>query len=79
MNAALHGSINHVAVAVTNLDDATSLLRPLLEFFGYQVSEPSPYAGARLTVNVNPHDGMAINRAVPSRVHGRAGRPMTWR
>ena len=57
----MHGSINHVALTVSDLDGAMTFFRPFLEYFGYAVSEPAPYAGSRLTVNVNPANGIAIN------------------
>ena len=58
---ALHGTLNHVSITVTDLDRAMEFFRPFLEFFGYTVGSPSPYAGTRLTVNVNEGNGIAIN------------------
>lgn len=40
---------------------AMEFFRPFLEFFGYTVGLASPYAGTRLTVNVNESNGIAIN------------------
>ena len=57
----LHGTLNHVSITVSNLDEAMTFFRPFLEFFGYTVGTPSPYAGTRLTVNVNERNGIAIN------------------
>jgi glyoxylase I family protein len=57
----MHGTINHVALTVSDLDRALEFFRPFLTHFGYQVSDPAPYAGTRLTVNVNPANGIAIN------------------
>jgi len=57
----LHGSINHVALTVSDLDSAMAFLRPLLEFFGYAVGEVAEYAGTRLAVNLNPMTGTGIN------------------
>jgi predicted enzyme related to lactoylglutathione lyase len=49
----LHGTINHVALTVSNLDEAMRFFQPFFEFFGYTVSDPGPYAGTRLCVSVN--------------------------
>ena len=57
----LHGTINHVAVTVSDLDDAMTFFKPFLEAFGYTVTGPSPYNGTRLCVNVNMRNGIAIN------------------
>ena len=57
----LHGSINHVSLTVSDLDEALTFFRPLLTFFDYQVSNPSPYAGTRLAVSINEAVGIAIN------------------
>jgi len=56
-----HGTINHVALTVTDLDRALEFFRPFLEFMGFTMGEPSLYAGTRLTVNVNEKTGMAFN------------------
>ena len=56
-----HGSLNHVAIAVSDLDEALAFFKPFLEFLGFVVGEPAPYAGTRLTVNVNSKTGMAFN------------------
>lgn len=61
MANALHGSINHVSLTVSNLEEAMGFFRPFLEFFGYHVGGISPYAGTRLTVNVHASNGIAIN------------------
>ena len=57
----LHGTINHVSLVVSRLDEAMTFLGPFLASFGYTVGAPSPYAGTRLTVNVNEQNGIAIN------------------
>src|SRR4029077_5548818 len=49
----LHGSINHVSIVVSQLDEAMAFLGPFLEFFGYTAGAPSPYAGTRVAVNVS--------------------------
>ena len=57
----LHGTINHIAFTVSDLDESLKFFKPLLEAFGYTVSNPSPYNGTRLCVNVNMSNGIAIN------------------
>lgn len=61
MAIGLHGSINHVSITVSDLDEAMGFFRPLLHFFGYSVGEISHYAGTRLAVNVNASNGIAFN------------------
>lgn len=56
-----HGSINHVAVTVTDLDRALVFFAPFLKCLGFTVGTPSPYAGTRLAVNVNERNGIAFN------------------
>jgi glyoxylase I family protein len=56
-----HGSLNHVSITVSDLDQAMCFFRPFLAFFGFAVSEPAPYAETRLTVNINPTTTMAFN------------------
>ncbi|MBL4827844.1 MAG: VOC family protein [Spongiibacteraceae bacterium] len=58
---ALHGTINHIALTVSDLDDALKFFKPFLEAFGYTVSEPSLYNETRLCVNVNMSNAIAIN------------------
>lgn len=57
----LHGTINHVALTVSNLEEALDFLSPLLRAFGYTIGDPMPYAGTRLSVSVNESNGIAIN------------------
>ena len=57
----LHGTLNHVSITVSDLDGAMAFFGPFLAFFGYTIGSASPYAGTRLTVNVNEHNGIAIN------------------
>jgi catechol 2,3-dioxygenase-like lactoylglutathione lyase family enzyme len=56
-----HGSINHIAVTVSDLDEAMRFFDPFLAYFGYTVGNPSPYAGTRLAFNLNESNGIAIN------------------
>lgn len=57
----LHGTINHVALTVSSLDDAMRFYSPLLEALGYTIGEPMQYKDSRLTVNVHEQHGTAIN------------------
>lgn len=57
----LHGTINHIALTVSDLDDALKFFEPFLEALGYTVSKPSSYNETRLCVNVNINNGIAIN------------------
>ena len=57
----LHGTINHVAITVSNLDEAMRFLAPLFTALGYTVGQPMSYGSSRLTVNVNHDHGTAIN------------------
>lgn len=56
-----HGTINHVAITVENLEDALDFFRPFLEFLGFDVGTPAPYAETRIAVNVNQKNGLAFN------------------
>ena len=59
----LHGSINHVSVTVSDLDEAMTFVGPVLEFLGYTRGEVlrNDSAGTRLTVNINLANGVAFN------------------
>ena len=59
----LLGSINHVSITVKDLEVAMGFFTPLLEFLGYEVGKIEYYrpADARLTVNINPRNGVAFN------------------
>jgi catechol 2,3-dioxygenase-like lactoylglutathione lyase family enzyme len=69
----LHGSINHVSVTVTHLEDAMKFFGPVLEFLGYAKGEVlrDESAGTRLTVNINVSSGIAFNvwEAKPELAH----------
>lgn len=65
----LHGTINHVALAVSDLDAAMSFFSPFLEALGYTVGEPMPYKGSRLAVNVHEVHGTAVNIWQATKVH----------
>lgn len=59
----LQGSINHVSITVSNLDQAMGFFRPVLEFLGFSVGTTShnESTGTRLTVNINASNGLAFN------------------
>ena len=58
----LQGSINHVSVTVSNLEEAMEFFAPVLEFLGFKVgSLADSTAAPRLTVNINPANGLAFN------------------
>ncbi len=59
----LLGSINYVSITVKDLEAAMRFFTPLLQFLGYDVGtiEYYPPADARLTVNINPRNGVAFN------------------
>jgi catechol 2,3-dioxygenase-like lactoylglutathione lyase family enzyme len=57
----LQGTINHVALAASDLDQAMQFYSPLLEALGYTVGQVMPCGESRLTVNVNEAHGTAIN------------------
>ena len=57
----LHGTVNHLAISVSNLDEAMVFFTPFLEALGYTVSKPMPYNDTFLSVNVNEANGTAIN------------------
>ncbi len=56
-----HGTINHISVTVSDLDEAMLFFGPFLEYFGYTIGRPSPYADTRLSFNLNESNGIAIN------------------
>ena len=57
----LHGTINHVALTVSDLDTAMRFLGPLLAFFGFGAGRVMQHAGTRLTVCTNDDNGIAVN------------------
>ena len=54
----LQGSINHVAIAVSDVPEAMKFFRPLLEFLGYIVP---PGNEGQVIVSVSPRTGGAFN------------------
>ncbi|HPG25453.1 MAG: VOC family protein [Spirochaetaceae bacterium] len=65
----LHGTINHVALTVSDLDEAMRFYAPFLQALGYTTSEPMPYQGSRFTVNVHETHGTAINVWQATKAH----------
>lgn len=65
----LHGTINHISITVSDLPGTMAFFGPFLSFFGYVVSPVSDYQDKRLTVNVNPANGIAINIWEAKRQH----------
>ncbi|MGH7780269.1 MAG: VOC family protein [Candidatus Binataceae bacterium] len=58
----LHGSINHVSITVSDLNEAMKFFGPFLEFLGYHSGEViQDRNGQHLTVNVNFANGTAVN------------------
>jgi glyoxylase I family protein len=57
----VHGSINHVAITVSNLQTAMQFFSPLFEALGYTVGQPMRYGETDLTVNVHETNGTAVN------------------
>jgi catechol 2,3-dioxygenase-like lactoylglutathione lyase family enzyme len=59
----LHGSINHVSVTVSDLDQAMAFFAPVLDFLGYAVGEVLPHESppTRLVVSINRANGTAFN------------------
>ncbi len=56
-----HGTLNHVSITVSDLDDAMIFMGPFLSFFGFEIGPSLSSSGTRLTVNINPSTGMAFN------------------
>lgn len=59
----LLGSINHVSITVSDLQEAMKFFGPLLKFLGYTIGEiiQDTRTGGRLTVNINDSNGTAFN------------------
>jgi catechol 2,3-dioxygenase-like lactoylglutathione lyase family enzyme len=59
----LHGSINHLSITVSKLEEAMAFFGPVLEFLGFTRGEilSDDSAGTRLTVNINHTSGVAFN------------------
>jgi catechol 2,3-dioxygenase-like lactoylglutathione lyase family enzyme len=65
----LKGTINHVALSVSDLDDAMRFFGPFLAALGYAVGEPMPYGESRFTVNVHDAHGTAVNVWQATSIH----------
>ena len=59
----LQGSINHVSITVSDLDEAMRFFGPVLEFLGYSLGAilRNESTDSRLTVNINAANGIAFN------------------
>jgi catechol 2,3-dioxygenase-like lactoylglutathione lyase family enzyme len=55
------GTLNHVSITVSNLDEAMRFFEPLLDFMGYTEHERGFDSGTRLTINLNPQTAIAFN------------------
>ncbi|WP_159456572.1 VOC family protein [Altererythrobacter xiamenensis] len=55
------GTINHVAITVSNLDEALCFFEPLLDALGFTYRERGEYAGTRLAMHLNPKTQIGIN------------------
>ena len=55
------GTINHLSITVSDLDAAMRFFWPMLDFLGYIEHESGTDSGTRLTININPSIGAAIN------------------
>ena len=57
----LKGSINHIAITVSDLDSAMQFFAPLLELLGYSVGNISHYNETRIALNLNVENGIGLN------------------
>lgn len=57
----LLGTINHVSLTVSNLDEAMEFFDPWLDFLGYTDRERGNHAGTRMAININSRHGIAFN------------------
>jgi catechol 2,3-dioxygenase-like lactoylglutathione lyase family enzyme len=53
----LLGTINHVSLTVSNLDEAIEFFDPWLDFLGYTDRERGNHAGTRMAINIHPEHG----------------------
>ena len=57
----LLGTLNHVSITVSDLDDANRFFEPLLDLLGYVEHERGYNSGTRLTIDLNPNANIAFN------------------
>ena len=57
----LHGSINHIALTVSDLEQAMAFMGPLLERLGFTIGKMLPIGETKVVVNLNVANGSAIN------------------
>lgn len=55
------GTLNHVSITVSDLDEAMRFFEPVLDFLGYVQRERGNHAGTRLAINLNPEANIAFN------------------
>lgn len=57
----LRGSINHIALTVSDLEQAMAFMGPLLKRLGFTVGEVTPFGETKVAVNLNIANGSALN------------------
>lgn len=57
----LRGSINHIALTVSDLEQAMTFMAPLLERLGFTIGQIAAYGGTTVAINVNVENGSAVN------------------
>jgi glyoxylase I family protein len=55
------GTLNHVSITVSDLDEAMSFFEPLLDLLGYVDHERGRHSDTRLAINLNPAVNIAFN------------------
>lgn len=61
MVVTLLGTVNHIAITVSDLDEAMKFFGPLLDFLGFSYRERGDYAGTRIAINLNPETEIGLN------------------
>lgn len=57
----IRGSVNHVAIAVSNLDEAMKFFKPFLARLGYEEPQSLEYQGKRVVGHLHRTNGTGIN------------------
>lgn len=55
------GTINHIAITVSDLDEAMKFFEPFLDFLGFSYRERGDYADTRIAINLNPETQIGLN------------------
>src|SRR5207248_4058577 len=55
------GTLNHVSITVSDLDEAMSFFEPMLDLLGYVQHERGRNSGTRVSINLNPEANIAFN------------------